>query len=64
MTKTIIRVLKMDKEGHRKYYKEITLNVSALNAWKAIVHGFQSIANLDIGKLRAERKRKGGRRGK
>ena len=58
--KTMIELREYVSHGNRSHYKTITVDVAPVTAWRAIKSGFLAIG-MDLEKLRAERKRKGGK---
>ena len=60
-TKSIVRVLKVTSDGEKKHFREISLPIGPLSAWKSVAYGVISTKGIDILKLRAQRKRKGGK---
>lgn len=63
MARTVIVLWKKVDREHKEHYKTITLPKSARKVWDAVVSGAWSVLDIDVRELRAERKRKGGKRG-
>lgn len=63
MTKanTVVNIYRIKGRHDKKHYKSITIPRGGLTVWKALVHGMMSTCGVDIEKLRAQRKRKGGK---
>jgi len=59
-TKTVVTFYKVVKR-RRKHERTVTLDLSPRNTWKALRYGLH-IRGIDLDGLRAQRKRKGGRR--
>jgi len=59
--KTVVRIDRVLPDKTKEHYKSITIDCHPLSVWKALRQGAFNVLKMDLEKLRARRKRKGGR---